>query len=108
MGRPRVSVGSLMAVVAVVGFDAACMARAIHQGRLAHSVREYAVGFGLVLLVLNLDVAALLAWYARAPRAPGRRGRLASTPPPLVIAGAYLATLATAILSVLFLGSGLF
>jgi uncharacterized iron-regulated membrane protein len=107
MGRPRFSIRALIVVVAVAGFDAATMARALHQGRLAHLVREYAMGFGLVLLVLNLDILALLAYYARAPRSASG-SRLNSTPPPLVIAGTYLAVLAIAILSVLFLTSGLF
>ncbi len=101
MGRSRFSMRALMVAVAVVGFDAAAMARAVHQGRLAHAVREYAIGFGLVLLVVNLDVFALSIYYARA----ARDRRLNSTPPPMVIAGIYLAVLAVAILSVLFLSS---
>jgi hypothetical protein len=107
MGGLRISLRTLIFIVAIVGFDAAAMARALHQGRLAHSVREYAIGFGLVLLVLNLDIFAILLYYAkRADAASG--SRLSSTPPPLVIAGTYLAVLAVAILSVLFLSSGLF
>ena len=106
MGR-RISIRAMIAAVAVVGFDAAAMARAVQQGRLAHSVREYVLGFGLVLLVLNLVVAALLAYYARAS-GPPVGGRLRSTPPPLVIAGTYLAVLAFAVLSVLFFTAGRF
>ena len=101
MGRSRFSVRTLMIAVAVVGIDAAAMARALQQGRAAHAVREYAIGFGLVLLVLNLDVFALMIYYARA----AKDHRLKSTPPPPVIAGAYLAVLAVAVLSVLFLSS---
>ena len=97
-----------MVVVAVVGFDAATMARALHQGRLAHSVREYVIGFGLVLLLLNLDVFALLAYDRGKARGTSSGSRLTSSPPPLVMAGTYLAVLAVAILSVLFLTSGLF
>jgi uncharacterized membrane protein YidH (DUF202 family) len=107
MGWSRFSVRSLIVAVAVVGFDAAAMTRALQQGRAAHAVREYAIVFGLVLLVLNLDVFALLAYYAKAARSSSG-SRLNSTPPPLVIAGTYLAVLAIAILSVLFLSSGLF
>ncbi len=107
MGRPRFSIRTLIVVVAIVGLDAAAMARALYQGRLAGSVREYAIGFGTVLLVLNLDVLAILTYYARAPRSASG-SLLNSTPPPLVIAGTYLAVLAVAILSVLFLSSGLF
>jgi hypothetical protein len=104
MGRPRFSIRALIVVVAVAGFDAASMARALHQGRLAHSVRDYVLGFGLILLVLNLDVLALLIYYARAPRSAGGP-RLRSTPPPLVVGGFYLAVVGVAILSVLFLSA---
>jgi hypothetical protein len=107
MGGLKISLRTLIVAIAVVGFDAAAMTRALQQGRAAHSVREYAIGFGLVLLVLNLDVFALLLYYAKRP-SPASGSRLRSTPPPLVIAGTYLAVLAIAILSVLFLSSGLF
>jgi hypothetical protein len=104
MGWARFSIRALIVVVAVAGFDAAAMARALQQGRLVHSVREYAIGFGAVLLVLNLDVFAILLYYSTRPKG----SRLNSTPPPLVIAGTYLAVLAVAILSVLFLTKGMF
>ena len=104
MGRLAFSTRGLIVAVAVVGYDFAAMARAIHQGRLAHSVREYAIGFGSILLALNLIVAGLFLYYARRPRG----GRLNSTPPPLVIFGMYLAVLGFGVLSVLFLTSGRF
>jgi hypothetical protein len=107
MGRATFSIRALIVVVAVAALDAASMARALHQGRLAHSVREYAIGFGLVLLVLNLDVLALLLYYSKRAWAT-TGGRLNSTPPPLVIAGFYVAVLSVAILSVLFLTKGRF
>ena len=104
MERSRFSIRSLIVGVAIIGFDAAAMTRAVQQGRLAHAVREYAIGFGLVLLALNVVVFALLAYYSRAARSSSG-GRLNSTPPPLVMVGTYLAVLAVAILSVLFLSS---
>jgi hypothetical protein len=107
MGRFRISTRALIVAVAVIGFDAAAMTRAVQQGRAAHSVVGYATFFGLVLLVLNLVVAGLFAYYAtKDPGLPG--SRLRSTPPPLVILGFYVAVLAFAILSILFLTSGLF
>ena len=104
MAGSRFSIRSMIVAVAVVSFDVAAMARALQQGRAAHAVRDYAIGFGLVLLLLNLDIAGLVTYYARVPRSANGR-RLNSTPPPMVIAGTYLAVLAVAILSVLFLSS---
>jgi cytochrome b561 len=107
MGRLTISTRGMIVAVAVVGFDAAAMTRAVQQGRAAQSVNEYAIGFGLVLLILNLIVLGLYLYYAK--RADSSRGsRLNSTPPPLVIFGLYVAVLAIAILSVLFLTSGRF
>jgi cytochrome b561 len=107
MRRLQISTRGLIIVVAVVGFDVAAMTRAVHQGRLAHSVVQYAVGFGLVLLLLNLDVLGLSLYYAKRADSP-KGGRLNSTPPPLIMMGFYVAVLTIAILSVLFLTSGLF
>jgi len=104
MAWSRFSIRTLIVAVAVVSFDVAAMARALQQGRAAHAVRDYAIGFGLVLLLLNLDLFALGMYYTRAPRASSG-SRLRSTPSPLVIAGTYLAVLAVAVLSVLFLSS---
>jgi hypothetical protein len=58
---------------------------------------EYAVGFGLVLLLLNLLLVGLGWSFARSG------GRWRSTPSPALIAGLYLAVMSLAILSVLFL-----
>ena len=107
MGRLRISTRGMIVAVAVVGFDIAAMTRAVQQGRLAHSVKEYAVGFGLVLLLLNLIVLGLFLYYAKRTDLP-KGSRLNSTPPPLVILGVYVALLGFAILSVLFLTSGRF
>jgi cytochrome b561 len=107
MGRLRISTRGLIVAVAVVGFDVAAMTRAVKLGRAAHSVREYAIGFGLVLLVLNLVVLGLLAALSKKAGVP-KGGRLNMTPSPLVILGFYVAVLAVAILSVLFLTSGRF
>ena len=104
MGRFRFSTRGLILAVAVVGFDLAAMTRAVQQGRAAHAVAEYAVGFGLVLLILNLVLLGL--WWSFATGPTGRRGVACSTPSPVVIAGLYLAVLALAILSVLFLTRG--
>ena len=107
MGRFRISARGMIVAVAVVGFDLAAMTRAVQQGRAAHAVAEYAMGFGLVLLVLNLIILGLGFYFAK--RADGPPGsRLLATPSPMVIAGLYLAVLALAILSVLFLTSGRF
>ncbi len=107
MGRFRFSTRGLILGVAILGFDAAAMTRAIRQGHAAGSVGAYAAGFGLFLLVLNLLLLGLGAYFART--AGGRSGRRwTATPSPVVIVGLYLAVLALAILSVLFLSSGLF
>ena len=107
MGRPRISTRGMIAAVAIVGFDLAAMARAFQQGRAAHTVASYVIGFGLVLLILNLIVLGLILDYARIGDSTGG-SRLLSTPSPIVIVGLYLAVLAIAILSVLFLSSGRF
>ncbi len=107
MRRFSLSIRGLIVAVAVVGFDAAAMTRAVQQGRAAHAVKEYALGFGLVLLILNLIVLGLFLYYANRTDLP-RGSRLTSTPPPLVILGFYVALLGFAILSVLFLTSGRF
>jgi hypothetical protein len=107
MARPRFSVRGLLIAVAVVGFDAAAMSRAVHQGRLVHAVADYATGFGLVLLVLNLVIIALAVYFTRQSRLPAT-ARLNATPPPLVIFGLYAVVVSVAILSVLFLTSGRF
>jgi cytochrome b561 len=107
MGRLRISTRGLIVAVAVVGFDAAAMVRAVQQGRAAHSVVEYAVGFGLVLLFLNIVGLGLYSFLAK--RADDKSGsRLLATPSPLLMIGLYLAVLALAILSVLFFSSGRF
>jgi uncharacterized membrane protein YidH (DUF202 family) len=106
MGWSRISLRAMIIAVAIIGFDSAVMIRAIQRGRAVHSLRDYAIGFGVILLVLNLDVLALLLYYARRADTT-KSSRLRSTPPPLVIMGTYLAVLAIAILSVLFLSSGL-
>ena len=96
-GRFRFSTRWLILAVALLGFDLAAMTRAIQQGRAAHAVMEYAVGFGLVLLLLNLLLVGLGWSFARSG------GRWRSTPSPALIAGLYLAVMSLAILSVLFL-----
>lgn len=107
MGRLQFSTRALIAIVAVVGFDAAAMSRALHQGRAAHAVPAYLIGFGLVLLILNLVGLGLMGYLARSRESvPG--GRLNATPPPLVILALYVGVVALAILSVLFFSSGLF
>lgn len=103
----RLSVRWLLAITLLIGFDCAAMIRAIQQGHAARSVTEYAVGFGLVLLVLNVLIVGLGRYFARMGRGPGGQ-RLLVTPSPVVIAGLYLAMIAVAILSVLFLSSGRF
>jgi hypothetical protein len=95
--RFRGSTRGLILAVALLGFDLAAMTRAIQQGRAAHSLFEYAVGFGLVLLLLNLLLIGLGWSFARSG------GRWMSTPSPALIAGLYLAVMSVAILSVLFL-----
>jgi cytochrome b561 len=107
MGRLRISTRGLIIAVAVVGFDLATMTQAFKRGQLAHSVVEYAIGFGLVLLLLNLDVLGLYLYYAKKTDSP-KGSRLSSTPSPLVILGFYVAVLTIAILSILFFTSGLF
>ena len=107
MARSRPSIRGLIAAVALIGFDAAAMTRAVQQGRAVHSVKEYAIGFGLVLLVLNLVVLGLLIYFSRNVEGP-KGSRLNATPSPLIIMALYAAVLAIAILSVLFLSSGLF
>lgn len=104
MGRPRLSIAGLVVAVAVAGFDLAAMANAVRLGRLAHSVREYVVGFGLALLVFNAVVVALAFALARQRRG----GRLSMTPSPPMILGFYLAVMMLAILSVLFFTKGRF
>ena len=105
MGRFRISTRGLIVAVAVIGFDAAAMTRAVQQGRAVHSVAGYVTFFGLILLVLNLVVAGLLVYFAtKAAGPPG--SRLSSTPSPMVIVALYVAVLAFAILSVLFFTSG--
>jgi hypothetical protein len=103
MASFRISTRGLILAVAVIGFDAATMTRAIQQGRAVGSVREYVLGFGLVLLVLNLVLLAIGASFIRAAGGPIGQRWLAATPSPALIAGLYLAVLAFAILSVLFL-----
>jgi cytochrome b561 len=107
MGRLTFSTRGMIVAVAVVGFDAAAMIRAVQQGRLVHSLKEYAIGFGSVLLVLNLIVLGLFLYYAKRADLP-KGSRLNSTPPPLVVLAFYVAVLGFAILSVLFLTSGRF
>jgi hypothetical protein len=106
MGPFRFSIRGLIVAVAVLGFDAAAMTRAVQMGRKVHSLTEYALGFGLVLLLLNAVAFGLYRFFARAARGP--RGRLRETPSPVLMAGVYLAVLSLAILSVLFFSSGRF
>ena len=106
-GRPRISIRGLIVAVAVAGFDAAAMIRAVQQGRASHATFEYAVGFGLVLLVLNVVVLGLSIALSR-PVEGATGSRLRATPSPMVILGCYVAVLAMAILSVLFFLSGRF
>ena len=108
MGRPRISTRGLIVAVGIVGFDLAAMTRAVQQGRAAHSVGSYVLGFGLVLLILNLIVLGLVLYYARMGASTRGSRLLATTPSPIVIVGFYVAVLAFAILSVLFFTSGLF
>jgi uncharacterized membrane protein YidH (DUF202 family) len=103
----RFSIRGLMVALAIIGFDLAAMARAIVLGRKVHDVQSYALGFGLVVLVLNLLVFGLYVYFARRADLP-RATRLTSTPPPLVMFSLYVVVLAVAILSVLFLTSGRF
>ncbi len=107
MGRFRWSIRSLLLAMVLVGFDCAAMIRAVQQGRLAHSVVEYAAGFGAILLVFNVLVGAFAAYFGRIARRPAGQ-RWVVSPSPTVIAGLYLAMVAAAVLSVLFLSSGLF
>ena len=107
MGRFRFSIRGLIVAVAVIGFDAAAMTRAVQLGRAVHSVKEYTVGFGVVLLILNLVVLGLFAFFSKQVDGP-KGSRLNSTPSPLVIMALYMAVLAIAILSVLFFTSGQF
>jgi uncharacterized membrane protein YidH (DUF202 family) len=109
MGWPKTSIRSLMVAVAVVGFDAAVLARAYNQGRLARAVPDYLLGAGVALLILNgvaLGVFATLA--RRRARGGSTAGLLAMTPSPLMIVGLYVVVMMVAIVSVLFLSSGLF
>ena len=107
MGRPRISTRALIVAVAVIGYDAAAMTRAVQQGRAAHAVAGYATFFGLILLVLNLVALGLFVYFAgKSGGPPG--SRLRSTPSPVVIVALYVTVLAFAILSVLFFTSGRF
>ena len=107
MTPSRFSIRALIIAVAIIGFDVAVMTQAVRQGRHAHAVSEYATGFGLVLLILNLLVLGLVFYCARRANLPVAT-RLNSTPSPLVIFGLYAAVLSIAILSVLFFTSGRF
>ena len=106
MGRFQFSIGGLIVAVAVVGFDVAAMARAVQLGRKVHSPTEYAIGFGLVLLLLNAVGFGLYRFFTKG--AGGSKGRLRETPSPILMVGVYLAVLSIAILSVLFFSSGRF
>jgi hypothetical protein len=107
MNRFRLSIRGLIVAIAILGFDAASMARAYRLGQAAHATKDYLTGFGLVLLVLNLLVFALYTYFARRADQP-KASRLNSTPPPWVMFGLYTTVLAIAILSVLFFTSGRF
>lgn len=109
MGWPKTTTRALMVAVAVVGFDAAVMARAYHHGRLVRAVPDYLIGAGVALLILNGAAFAVVAALAR--RRAGDRstgGLLSMTPSPLMIVGLYVVMMMVAIVSVLFLSSGLF
>lgn len=107
MTRPRFTIRALIVAVAVVGFDVAAMSRAVRQGRLAHDVTHYAVGFGLVLLLLHAVVFILYRQFANRPKGSMAKS-LRGTPSPLILVFSYLTVVALAILSVLFLTSGRF
>ncbi len=107
MGRWGRSVRWLILATLVAGFDLAAMIRAVRQGRASHAVAEYAVGFGLVLLVANALVIWLAAYFAGVARRPEGQ-RLTSAPPPSVMAGLYALMVAGAVLSALFLTLGRF
>jgi len=103
----RFSTRGLIVAVAIIGYDAAAMIRVVQQGRAVHSLREYVIGFGAILLILNLVVLGLYIYFSK--RADASTGsRLLATPSPVIIAGLYMAVLAFAILSILFFTSGRF
>ena len=105
MGWPKTTTRSLMVAVAVVGFDAAVMARAYHQGRLVRAVADYLLGAGVALLILNGAVFAVVAALARRrARGGSAGGLLATNPSPLMIVGLYVAVMMVAIVSVVYLG----
>ncbi len=106
MGRFRLSIRGMLLAVAILGFDAAAMTRAVQMGRKVHSLTEYAAGFGLVLLLLNAVAFGLYRYFTTTPRGP--KGRLNERPSPILMVGVYLAVLSLAILSVLFFSSGRF
>ncbi len=110
MGRFRWSIRSSLLALPLVGLDGAAMVRAVQQGRAAHAVVEYAAGFGAVLLGFNALVIALAGYFARIARIARRpaEGRWVVSPSPVVSFGLYLAMVAAAVLSVLFLSSGRF
>ena len=103
----RLSVRSLVGLMAVVGFDLAVLVRAYQHGRWAGSVMGSLVGFGLVLLLFNLGLIQLGWSFARLKELPVGE-RLSSRVSPSVMLAVYLAVLSIPILAILFLRPGPF
>jgi hypothetical protein len=102
MGGLRVSIRTLMFLVAFVGLDTVAIRRFARRAFAGHAGIEVVIGFGLVLLVLNFVILGLVTALSKKVRVAD--GGVANIPPTsLMIVGFYATLLAVAILSFLFL-----
>ncbi len=107
MRRFRLTLRGIAGWVALIGFDSAVIVRAYQHGRLAGSVPNHLVGFGLVLLVFHwilFQVGRAILHVKRSP--PG--DRWVTPVSPMLILALYLAVLTLPILAILFLRPGTF